>query len=131
MHYNYCASILICKIRLKKLLYILLPIFLFIYSDFSVASNTAGILSTGFSQGLPHELEGEVFELFSDDLVISRTSKQSQERTIKQFHHSPNTFLAFIFEKGKAQITPRFDYPFTSYCKQALCFGLLFLQQLF
>jgi hypothetical protein len=96
-----------------------------------VASNTAGILSTGVSQGISLELEGDVLELFSDDLVISRNSKQSKERTIKQFNHSPNTFLAFIFEKGKVQITPRFDYPFTSYCKQALCFGLLFLQQLF
>lgn len=110
---------------LKNFLLILLSLFFF------TGINVAGAEFGGQDSCFPEYFfeKDELTEVFSDDLVIARQSYlEKGQKNIFPGDIDPAFELKSIY-KNRDPFT--YPYPVSVFRKQAICYGLLFLQQLF
>ncbi len=110
---------------LKNFLLILISLFLF--SGLTAAGTEFGAQDSGLPEYFFEK--DELTEIFSDDLIITRKlCLESSEKEFAPGHSNTDTELKSIY-KNRDPFT--YPYPVSTFRRQAICYGLLFLQQLF
>ncbi|RYD97818.1 MAG: hypothetical protein EOP54_09690 [Sphingobacteriales bacterium] len=120
----FCENNLNYKV-LKNFLLILISLFLF--SGLTAAGTAFGAQDSGIPECFFEK--DELTEIFSDDLIITRKlCLETSDRDTFPEYPDTDSGLKSIY-KNRDPFT--YPYPVSTFRKQAICYGLLFLQQLF
>lgn len=120
----FCENNLNYKV-LKNFLLILISLFFF------SGLTTAGAVFGAQHSGIPEYFfeKDELTEVFSDDLIITRKlCREVSDKGVFPQYPDNDSELKSIY-KNRDPFT--YPYPVSTFRKQAICYGLLFLQQLF